>query len=479
MKCPRVVCASSDHRSASTRPAPFERNPPWARIPRRRAHRPVSCKGQRRRVARLQGHSLRGAARRPVALEAPVPMPRLGRHPQGHRVRPACVQPKPTLVQHLRGPADAHERGLPDAQRLGARGMRPQRAGASCGSTAARCGAASSDPLYDGAKPGPARGTVVVSINYRLGRSGLARASGAQRRVAADGSRAITACWTRSRRCAGSAQHRRLRRRSGFNVTIAGESAGGLSVMYLMASPARRAGCSPRRSRESAYMISTPELKARNTARRRPRRAASKLAAALKAPDHCGAARDGRAEAHRSGRRGRLRAPSAAVDGHVLPGAARRHLRQRGEQAPVPLLAGFNSGEIRSLRALAPPVPANARPITSPSSATAIGDLADKFLKLYPGTTLQESILAAPRAMRCTAGPPSRWCTSRPPSASRPICTSSITAIPAEDAAAAARLPRSELPYVFGTFDRTPPLWPKAPPGRSARPSAPRPPACC
>jgi len=44
------------------------------------------------------------------------------------------------------------------------------------------------------------------------------------------------------------------------------------------------------------------------------------------------------------------------IDGKVL----RRQLVDtfdRGEQAPVPLIAGFNSGEIRSLRHLLPPVP--------------------------------------------------------------------------------------------------------------------------
>ncbi len=44
------------------------------------------------------------------------------------------------------------------------------------------------------------------------------------------------------------------------NVTIAGESAGALSVMYLMASPPAR-GLFAKAISESAYMISTPELK--------------------------------------------------------------------------------------------------------------------------------------------------------------------------------------------------------------------------
>src|SRR6185312_10494361 len=45
------------------------------------------------------------------------------------------------------------------------------------------------------------------------------------------------------------------------NVTVAGESAGALSVMYLMASPLAR-GLFAKGIAESAYMIPTPALKA-------------------------------------------------------------------------------------------------------------------------------------------------------------------------------------------------------------------------
>src|SRR6185312_14108282 len=44
------------------------------------------------------------------------------------------------------------------------------------------------------------------------------------------------------------------------NVTIAGESAGALSVMYLLTSPLAR-GLFAKGIAESAYMISTPSLK--------------------------------------------------------------------------------------------------------------------------------------------------------------------------------------------------------------------------
>jgi para-nitrobenzyl esterase len=88
-------------------------------------------------------------------------------------------------------------------------------------------------------------------------------------------------------------------------------------------------------------------------------------------------------------------APWGTVDGEILP----RQLVDvfdRGEQAPAPLLAGFNSGEIRSLRALAPRPPANAAEYERMIRERYL-DLADEFLKLYPGTNLEESILATTR----------------------------------------------------------------------------------
>jgi para-nitrobenzyl esterase len=62
----------------------------------------------------------------------------------------------------------------------------------------------------------------------------------------------------------------------------------------------------------------------------------------------------------------------------------------------VPLLAGFNSGEIRSLRILAPPPPATASEYESTIRERYL-DLADEFLRLYPSTNMQESIWATTR----------------------------------------------------------------------------------
>ena len=68
----------------------------------------------------------------------------------------------------------------------------------------------------------------------------------------------------------------------------------------------------------------------------------------------------------------------------------------KGEQAPVPLLAGFNSGEIRSLRILAPRPPATAADYEKVIRDRYV-DMADEFLQLYPSTNMEESILATTR----------------------------------------------------------------------------------
>jgi carboxylesterase type B len=83
------------------------------------------------------------------------------------------------------------------------------------------------------------------------------------------------------------------------------------------------------------------------------------------------------------------------IDGHTL----RRQIVDvfdRGEQAPVPVLAGFNDGEIRNLRVLLPPAPADAEAYTREIRAR-YGDLADAFLSSYPAKDFKESMLATTR----------------------------------------------------------------------------------
>ena len=314
----------------------------------------------------------------------------------------------------------------------------------------------SRDPIYDGKRLAE-RGVIVVSINYRLGVLGWL-AHPELSRESPDGIsgnyglldqiRALT--WVRENISAFGGDP--------ANVTIAGESAGALSVMYLMTSPLAR-GLFAKGIAESAYMISTPALKTAVHGAPSAEQAGLWLMQQLKQPDLAGMrAMDGAqitASAVAVGY-----APWGAIDGRVLPGQL-VNVFDQGKQAPVPLLAGFNSGEIRSLVSLAPPVPASAAVYAS-TIRERYGDLAEKFLELYPSSNLQESIFAATRDALYG------W------TAERLVRKQTSLGVPAylylwdhgyasADEAGLHAFHASELPYVFDTFDGTPPLWPKNP----------------
>jgi para-nitrobenzyl esterase len=317
-------------------------------------------------------------------------------------------------------------------------------------------GGSSREAIYDGARLA-GRGIVVVSINYRLGVFGWLAHPELSRESALgisgnygllDQIEALQ--WVRRNISAfgGDAS----------NVTIAGESAGALSVMYLMASPAAR-GLFSKAIAESAYMISTPELRKASFGSLSAEESGVKLAAALHAPD-IAAMRAMDASALTDAATTAGFAPWGTIDGHVLPRQI-VDVFDRGEQAPVPLLAGFNSGEIRSLRVLAPPPAASAVEYETTIRDRYL-DLADEFLRLYPSANMQESILATTRDALYG------WTALRLVRIQTALGQPSFLyffdhGYPAADAAGLHGFHASELPYVFGTFDGTPPLWPKVP----------------
>ena len=317
-------------------------------------------------------------------------------------------------------------------------------------------GGASSESLYDGAAMA-ARGIVVVSINYRLGVLGWLAHTGlsAESATHTSGNYGLldqieALRWVKRNISAfgGDAS----------NVTIAGESAGGLSVMYLMAAaPAR--GLFAKAIAESAYMISTPELKTRRFGEAPAEETGAKLAAKLGAADVAALrAIDAIALTKAAGAAGF--APFGVVDGQVLP-AQLVEVFDKGQQAPVPLLAGFNSGEIRSLRFLAPPPPATPAAYEA-AIRTRYGDLADAYLKLYPSTDMGESILASTRD--AIYGWTAERLVRKQAAAGQPAFLYAFDhGYPAADAARLHGFHASELPYVFGTIQRTPPAWPRPP----------------
>jgi para-nitrobenzyl esterase len=317
-------------------------------------------------------------------------------------------------------------------------------------------GGASRDPIYDGASLA-ARGIVVVTINYRVGVLGWL----AHPELSAESPRNISGNYGLLDQIEAL---RWVKRNIGAfggdaaNVTIAGESAGGLSVMYLMASPEAR-GLFAKAIAQSAYMVSTPELKVDKFGSPSAEDSGAKLAAALHASNIAGLrAMDATALTAAAAAAGF--APFGAIDGQVLPHQL-VDIFDKGEQASVPILAGFNSGEIRSLRILAPPVPASSADYESVIRAR-YGDLADEFLRLYPASNMQESIWATTRDALYG------WTAERLARKQTALGVPAFLYLfdhgyPAADNAGLHAFHGSELPYVFGTPDRTPPLWPKIP----------------
>ena len=312
------------------------------------------------------------------------------------------------------------------------------------------------EPLYDGARLAQ-DGIIVVSINYRLGVLGyLAHPElSAKSPDGVSGNYGLldqiqALRWIQDNIGAfgGDAD----------NVTIAGESAGGLSVMYLMAAPAAR-GLFSRAIAQSAYMISTPELKRPVHGAFAAEAVGTYIANQLGAADIAELrAMDAQAVTNGALAAGYL--TSGTIDGHILP----RQLVEtfdRGEQAAVPIIAGFNQGEIRTLTALAPAMPESAEAYES-RIRELYGDMAEDFLRLYPSDDLQESIYETTRDALYS------WTAERLVRSQEALGQPGYLYMfdhgyPAADERGLHAFHAAELPYMFGNTQRTPPYWPPLP----------------
>lgn len=317
-------------------------------------------------------------------------------------------------------------------------------------------GGAGSDALYDGARLA-AEGLVVVTINYRVGILGYL----AHPELSAESPDHVSGNyglldqiealrWV-NRNIAAFGGDR-------DNVTIAGESAGALSVMYLMGAPAAH-GLFTRAIAQSAYMVSAHAL--RGSPHGVP--AAEEMGVWLAGQTGHESltalrAADPQDLTMTSATTGYF--PFPAIDGHVLPGQLVDQF-DRGEQAQVPILAGFNEGEIRSLRFLLPEAPESPQAYTAEIEAR-YGELAPAFLELYPADDVAESLLASTRDALYG------WTAVRLVESQSAAGQDSYLyyfnhSYPAADEADLHAFHAAEIPYAFGTLDRTPAYWPAIP----------------
>ncbi len=315
---------------------------------------------------------------------------------------------------------------------------------------------ANSQELYNGSSYAE-RGVVFVSINYRLGILGYL----AHPELSAESPDAISGNyglldqiaaleWVQTNIAAFGGNP--------DNVTIAGESAGALSVSYLMASP-RAEGLFHRAIAQSAYTLSTPELNRSDYGVPSAEAVGTYVAGLIGGEDLAGLrAMRAASLVERAAQVGYI--PWGTIDGDVLPDQLVT-IFDRGEQAPVPLLAGFNEGEIRSLRFLLPERPGNAAEYESAIRA-GYGDWSAEFLDLYPVDDMTESLLAATRDAMYG------W------TAERMVRQQAATGqpgflyyydhgYPAANEMGLHAFHASEIPFMFDNLDRLSAYWPAPP----------------
>jgi para-nitrobenzyl esterase len=244
-------------------------------------------------------------------------------------------------------------------------------------------------------------------------------------------------------------------------VTIAGESAGGLSVIELLASPLAR-GLFIRAISESGYMPSYRLLheegfglpSAETAGAELATRAGASSAAALRAADPAALFVAGLATGWQ---------PEPVIDGVVLP----RQLAEtfaRGEQAKVPVLAGFNEGEIRSLLYLMPKAP-DSHAAYAADVRSRFGASAAEFLAVYPGVDPKADVMAATRD--AIYGWAAQNLVRRQAAAGQAAYLYFFRhSTPAEHERDLAAFHASELPYIFGQVGPSAalgPNWPRPP----------------
>ncbi len=247
-----------------------------------------------------------------------------------------------------------------------------------------------SEPIYDGTHFSE-HGVVFVSINYRLGALGWL----ALPELSAESPHGVSGNyglldqiealkWVKQNIAAFGGDP--------GNVTIMGESSGGLNVADLMASPLAR-GLFQKAIAESLGIQSAAELKQPNHGLPSAEANGTAFEKALGAADlKALRAMDARTVAEHAGFRG-----GPNVDGWVLPRQVVDTF-DRKEEALVPVLMGFNRNEIYpGLIGFLPRNLPDSSAVYEDEIQKRYGDLTLEFLRLYPGSNIKGSMMAAIR----------------------------------------------------------------------------------
>ncbi|MBN2369362.1 MAG: carboxylesterase family protein [Vicinamibacteria bacterium] len=243
-----------------------------------------------------------------------------------------------------------------------------------------------SEPRYDGESMA-AKGIVAVTVNYRLGIFGffshpeLTRESPRH----ASGNYAFldqnaALVWVNKNIAAFGGDPQR--------VTIAGESAGSASVSAQMASPLSKGLIAGAIGESGAIMGRTLPARPLEETEAEGVRFATQLGAASLAALRALPAQK-LLDATGKGNTFRF---STNLDGYFLPKPP-REIFEKGEQARVPLMAGWNSEEMnyRAILGPNPPTPEN----YSNAVRELYGAHAEEALRLYPGRTTEEVLDSA------------------------------------------------------------------------------------
>jgi para-nitrobenzyl esterase len=309
-------------------------------------------------------------------------------------------------------------------------------------------------PVYDG--EGLAKkGLVVVTANYRVGVLGFLAHPELTKEESAKFSgnyglldQIAALRWVRDNIAAFGGDPNR--------VTIAGQSAGGMSVHSLIASPLAK-GLFHRAIVQSGGSsvggggislgtrnLANAETDGVNFAKSKGAQSIAELRAMswqkLTEPVKTGASGGGMP----------MLRFSPIVDGYVLPASARETVAQ-GKHNDVPVLTGANAGELGGM--MVPQSPATAESFVK-RARQQYGPLADEFLKLYPSPTDQEASSAQAQSNRDQALVSLYlWAKERAKtSKTRAYTYLWDHAMPGPDAEQFGAFHTSEVPYVMNTL---------------------------